>query len=110
MAKRLTKNTITWALSGTDSTSVQLTPGRIPLAIQFPSAFTGTSVAVHGSHDGTTYAPIYNAAGTAYTLAVDTAAARYIPLDRTLMDSVQYVRFVGSSQAAARTAYLISGE
>jgi hypothetical protein len=109
MAKRIENTTVTWAISTTDVT-VAMNVGRIPLGLQMPAAFTGTSIAVHASHDGTTYAPVFNSAGTAYTLTVSESAARYVALDRTLLDSVRFVRFVASSQAAARTATLITGE
>ena len=109
MAKRITPRTLSWS-SGTTDVTVALDAPRIPLAIQMPAAFTGASIAVQASHDGTTYAPIFTAAGTAYTLAVDIAASRYIPLDRSLMDSVRFIRFIASSQASARTATLIPGE
>jgi hypothetical protein len=109
MAKRIETRTLSWG-SGTTDVTVALNTPRIPLGIQMPAAFTGTSIEVHASHDGTTYAPIFNAAGTAYTLTVSTTVARYIPLDRTLLDSVRFIRFVASSQASARTATLITGE
>lgn len=109
MARRIENRTVSWASGATDAT-VQMNTPRIPLGLQMPAAFTGTSIAVHASHDGTSYAPVFNSAGTAYTLTVSETVARYIPLDRTLVDSFRFIRFVASSQASARTATLITGE
>lgn len=42
------------------SLAVEVPNGKGAVAISFPAAMSGTSVAVHGSFDGTNFFPIYN--------------------------------------------------
>jgi hypothetical protein len=81
----------------------------VPLAIVTPSALTGTTFKFQASADqGTNFYALYNE-GTEYSVAVNTS--RYIALNPNVFEGVKVVRIVsGSSEAAARTIGVISGE
>jgi hypothetical protein len=83
--------------------------GRVPIAIVTPSALTGTTFKFQASADqGTNFYALYNE-GTEYSVAVNTS--RYIALNPNVFEGVKVVRVVsGSSEAAARTIGVISGE
>lgn len=100
-------DTVSIPSSGTTSTSLQL-QGTIPLAIQTPATLTGTSFTFQSSVDGSTWYDLYNGS-TLYSVTV--AANRYVALNPDVFESVRYVRIVsGSTEAASRTIYIISGE
>lgn len=79
------------------------------VAIQTPSAMTGTALTFQGSADGVTYAAIYDDAGTA--ISVTSAASRYIMVGNTLLKALRGLRFLkvvsGSAEAADRTIGLV---
>lgn len=50
---------LTIALNGTVSSAVLIGKGRALVALEFPSAMTGTKVTLKGSIDGTNYRSIY---------------------------------------------------
>jgi len=81
----------------------------VPLAIVTPSALTGTTFKFQASADqGANFYALYNE-GTEYSVAVNTS--RYIALNPNVFEGVKVVRIVsGSSEAAARTIGVISGE
>jgi hypothetical protein len=104
---RLT-DTVTIASSGTTSTTLTLQGNRIPLAIIIPAAFTGTAVSLQASADDVTYSNVYDGS-TQYSIGVSTS--RYVALDRTVLDSVKYVRFVSTgTETASRSITVINGE
>ena len=110
MAKNVTlTDTVTIASSGTTSTSLTMQGGRVPIAIVTPSALTGTTFKFQASADqGTNFYALYNE-GTEYSVTVSTS--RYIALNPNVFEGVKVVRIVsGSSEAAARTIGVISGE
>lgn len=110
MAKNLRlTDTVTIANAGTTSTTLILEGGRTALAVVTPAALTGSTFTFQASADeGTTFSALYNG-GTQYSVAVNTS--RYIALDRDVFAGVKYLRIVsGSSEAAARTIGVISGE
>lgn len=108
MAKNLNLTDVTISSSGTVSTAIQLQSNRVPVAIQLPAAFTGTSVTFQASFDDATYFPVYDEA-TLYTVNVGTS--RHIGLKRVPMDGVRFFKVVStSSEASGRTIGVISGE
>lgn len=109
MARNLAlTDTVTIASSGSTSTSITMQGGRVPIAILTPAALTGTAFTFECSVDGTNFYDLYNG-GTEYSLTV--AANRYIALNPDVFQGVRYVRIVsGSTEAASRTIYVISGE
>lgn len=109
MARNLAlTDTVTIASAGSTSTSITMQGGRVPLAILTPASLTGTAFTFECSVDGTNFYDLYNGA-TEYSVTV--AASRYIALNPDVFQAVRYVRIVsGSSEAASRTIYVISGE
>ena len=104
----LLSDSVTIASSGTTSTTLQMTKGRVPLAIVTPAALTGTSFTFQSSHDDSTYCDLYNGS-TLYSVTVGTS--RYVALNPDVMQGVQFIRVVsGSAEGATRTIRVISGE
>lgn len=66
-------STFTIANGGTTSNALLLGKERALLSIQFPAAFTGATVAVHGSIDGTNYKALYmDGSAVSVTVTVST--------------------------------------
>ena len=109
MAKNLSlTGTVTIASSGTVSTAITIEGGRTVLAVLTPTALTGTSLKFQASTDGNNFFALYNGA-TEYSVTV--ADSRYIALSTEVMAGVRHLKVVsGSSEAAARTISVISGE
>ena len=109
MAKNLRlTDTVTIASSGTVSTSLTLENSRVPVAITTPAALTGTAFTFNASADGTTFRPLYYES-TQYTVTVSTS--RHVGLNRLAFEGVKHVQIVsGSTETAARTIGIISGE
>lgn len=73
-----------------------------------PAALTNGTVYFRVSADGTTYAPLYDAAGNRVQVLVATGESRAYPLDPTDFLSWQYVAIqTPTNEAAARVITLI---
>ena len=109
MAKNLSlTGTVTIASSGTVSTAITIEGGRTVLALRTPATLTGTEFKFQSSTDGDNFFALYNGS-TEY--AVTVAASRYVSLNTEVMAGVRFLKVVsGSSEAAARTIGVISGE
>ncbi len=109
MAKNLAlTGSVTIASSGTVSTAITLEGGRTVLALRTPATLTGTEFKFQASTDGDNFFALYNGS-TEY--AVTVAASRYIALNTEVMAGVRHLKVVsGSSEAAARTIGIVSGE
>lgn len=109
MARNLRVQTVTIASSGTVSTSLTMEGGRVPLAIQTPSALTGTAFTFNSSSDsGATFVSVYNGS-TQYS--VNVGVNRHIALSRDAVDAIKVFQIVsGTTETAARTITVISGE
>jgi hypothetical protein len=110
LAKNIAVQEVTVANAGTTSTSITIERGRIPIAIQTPSALTSTAMTFQASFDGTTFATIQNeGAGSDYSITV--AASKFITLKRSAMEGAKYFRLVcGSSEGASRAIQVVVGE
>lgn len=108
MAKNLKVGSVTIP-SGTDSSGLTLENSRIPLALEMPATFTGTSLTFKSaSSSGGTYFPLYYE-GTLYSVNVGTS--RHIALDRRAFEGVRYLQIIsGSSEGSARVITVITGE
>jgi hypothetical protein len=108
LAKNLTGTNVTIASSGTISTSIIMQANRVPQAIVFPAAMTGTAVTFQASFDDVTYTPVYDEA-TLYSINIGTS--RHVGLKRQAMEGVKYFKIVsGTAETASRTILVISGE
>jgi hypothetical protein len=109
LAKNLSlTGTVTIASSGTVSQTFTAEGGRTVLAVLTPTALTGTEFKFQSSTDGNNFFALYNGS-TEY--AVTVAASRYIALNTEVMAGVRHLKVVsGSSEAAARTIGIVSGE
>ncbi len=109
MAKNLSlTGTVTIASSGTVSTAITIEGGRTVLALRTPATLNGTEFKFQASTDGDNFFALYNGS-TEY--AVTVAASRYIALNTEVMAGVRFLKVVsGSSEAAARTISVVSGE
>jgi hypothetical protein len=100
--------TVTIASGGTVSQTFTVQGGGTVLAVLTPTAFTGTSLKFQASTDGNNFFALYNGA-TEYSVTV--ADSRYVALDTEVMAGVRFLKVVsGSSEAAARTIGVVSGE
>jgi len=71
------------------------------IGVQIPSAFTGTSIGLQGSLDGTTYCPIYWE-GT--ILAITVAASRLVMFAERYTSGIPWLKMTSNgSEAADRT-------
>lgn len=109
MAKNLKTATATIASSGTTSDTVTLENSRIPLALEMPATFTGTTLTFKSaSSSGGTSLPLYYE-GTQYSVTVSTS--RHVALDRRAFEGVKYLQIVsGSTEGGARSITVITGE
>ena len=95
------------AASGTTSAAVELGRQRI-VALQTPAALTGTTITFTAclTADGT-FLPVYDDAGTAYSVTVSTS--RHIYVDERKLWAAPFIKLVsGSSEAAERTITLMT--
>jgi hypothetical protein len=105
-ARATTYSTATIANAATVSGAVDCTDGRTAFAIVTPAALTGTAMTFQASHDGTTYNPITDTAGAAYSITV--AASRYIPITSAHFAGARYIKVVsGSSEGASRAIIVV---
>lgn len=109
MALNTKATTVSIASAGTTTPTITLDANRVPLAIEMPSAFTGTTITFKAaSRSSGTPVPLYFES-TLYSLTV--GASRHIALDREAFDGVKYLQIVsGSAEAAGRDLILITGE
>lgn len=97
---------VTIESSGTTSSAATLYGRGNLVALETPSALTGTSFTFQASTDGSTYVPVYNE-GTQYSVTVGTS--RFVSLDPAVFAGVKYVKVVsGSTEAAGRTITLVT--
>lgn len=98
--------TVTIAESGTTSTAANL-DGLAVMGFIIPAAFTGTTMTLLGSDDGTNFYSLVNASGTA--LSVTVVASSYMLMSATDLMGMRYLKLVsGSSEAAARSVGIIT--
>lgn len=91
----------TIAASGTTSDAIDIESEKSGIAIVFPAAMTGTSVAIHGSFDGTTFYPVYSD-GAAVTIPFTASSMHTIPPIKLF--GVRFIRLVSNgTEASART-------
>lgn len=112
MAKNIKATIATIANGGTTTPTITLDPNKIPLALEMPSAFTGTTITfLATSSSGGTPVPLYFES-TLYSVTV--AASRHVALNRVAFEGVKYLQLVsnagGGGETAARDIVLISGE
>ena len=114
MSARFKVHTVSIAAAGTMAAGLSL-EGFTPFALQMSTAITGTKISFQASYDETNYFNLFSSTGGEITLTV--AASRYILIpepDRFLGIAALKLR-VGTStgtstQAAARTLYLVTRE
>lgn len=91
------------------STAIDL-EGSSVIAIQMPAAWDAANLTFQGSHDGTTYADLYDSSGE---FAVTAAASRFIVVDPIKLLSARFLKVrsgttgVPVNQTAARTIVLV---
>lgn len=111
MAKYLAVDSTSLVIANgaTTSTAITLPSNKRLMAIQTPSALTGTTFTFESSSNGgTTYVPVYNES-TAYSVTVSTS--RHIRLNGEVFDGCAVVRIVsGSAEGASRTIIALIGE
>lgn len=74
--------------------------------VLMPAAFTGATLTFQVSPDDGTYLPLYNADGTAYSVAV--AASRAVVLDPSVFIGVNYIKIVSNlAEGGARVVTLV---
>lgn len=84
------------------------------VAVQMPAAWTAANLTFQGSHDGVTYADVFDGVAAGAEIVVGAAAARYIVLDQTKIAGFAYVKIrsgtsgVPVAQGADRTLQLVT--
>lgn len=109
MAKNQKVVTATIPNAGTTSATITMEGGRIPVALELPSALTGTTLTFKActASDGTPVALYYES--TAYSVTV--GISRYVALNRAAFEGVKYLQIVsGSSEGAERIIKVMTGE
>jgi hypothetical protein len=92
---------LTIANAATTSDSLSVRGSSSGVCIELPSAMTGTTIAIHGSIDGTNFKPIYN---DGVLLSLTYVASSIHVLSPTKLYGIEMIRLVsGSSEGAART-------
>ncbi|MCP4899733.1 MAG: hypothetical protein GY906_22435 [bacterium] len=100
--------TATIANGQTTSEEIQ-TNGYAALGVLMPGAFTGTSLTLLQSFDGTTWTAVYDSDGGQVSISV--AASRFIVLDPSTMAPLTRFKVVsGSSEAAERSLTFLMAE
>lgn len=112
MAKNTKATLVTIPLGGTFTPSIPMDQNKIPLAIDVPSAFTGTAITFRASsQSGDTLDPLYNEA-TLYSVTI--GPSRFVSLNRSVFEGVKFLQIVsnagGGGETAARDIILITGE
>ena len=111
MAKNTKATTVTIANAGTTTPTITLDANKIPLAIDIPAAFTGTSISFRASAlSGGPLDPLYYES-TLYSVTVGTS--RFISLNRAAFEGVKFLQLVsnaGGGEGAARDIILVTGE
>jgi hypothetical protein len=72
----------------------------VPLAVQMPAAFTGTSLTFQGSIDGTTYQNVYDGS---MEVSVDVAAGRTVVLPAAALAAFPFLK-IRSGTAGSPTS------
>lgn len=84
--------------------------GSSVIGIQMPASWTAANLTFQASHDGVTYADLYDSAGE---FTVTAAASRFIVIDPTTLLGARYLKVrsgtagAAVNQGAARTLVLI---
>jgi hypothetical protein len=111
MSKNTQTATVTIANGGTTTPTLTLDQNKIPLALDMPAAFTGTSISFRASAQANgALDPLYYES-TLYSVTV--GPSRFISLNRAAFEGVKYLQIVsnaGSGESAARDIVLVSGE
>lgn len=94
----LTYNEVTIASGGTISDSVDL-QGLALVQVISPSAFTGTVLEFHSSHDNVTFKKIHNNSDTALSLSI--TADRAYNINPADFAGVRYLKLQASSTQGA---------
>lgn len=111
MAKNTKATTVRIANGGTATATITLDLNKIPLALDIPAAFTGTSISFKASAlSSGPLDPLYYES-TLYTVSV--GASRFISLNRAAFEGVRFIQLVsnaGSGEGADRDIVLVTGE
>lgn len=109
MAKNIKAATVQIANAGTTTPTLTLDPNKIPLALDMPAAFTGTSISFRASAlVGGPMDPLYYES-TLYTVTV--GVSRFVALNRAVFEGVKYLQVVSNAaEGAARDIILVTGE
>lgn len=101
----ITTISATIANAATTTAAIDLA-GTSLVAIQFPAAFTGTSVTFQASTTlSGTYQAVIDGSGTTLTKTV--VAARYMVLDPLEFAGIQFIKIVSSASEAAQRDLII---
>lgn len=100
---------VTIANGATTSDAISLEGYQI-VAIQTPSAMTGTSLSFTTPYgDGSTYIAVYDDTNTQVTVTIATGASRHYELSPAKYVSMDTVKVVSNgTEAAERTLYLVT--
>ena len=94
------------AASGSTSDDIYLS-GNTLLAIEMPSAWTTSSIAILASSDGTTYNKVINTLGVA--LAITASINQYVTISPDITLGINYLKLqTSATQSSARIITLIS--
>ena len=98
--ERLKEATATIAISTTTSSIIDCL-GKVLVGLIMPSAFTGTTLAIEVSMDGTTFLPLYNTSGSAVSITV--GVDRHIGIVPADFAGARWFKLVsGSTEVAER--------
>lgn len=109
MAKNAKANALTIPAGSDTTPGLTLEFGRVPVALEMPATFTGTSLTfLAASSENGTPLPLYFES-TLYTVTV--GPSRHVALNRVAMEGVKFFSIKSSvTEGSARTINVISGE
>jgi len=95
--------------AGTNSAPVTMDQDRIPVALELPAGFTGTSLTFRSASSESAPALLLYFESTLYTVTV--GPSRHVSLNRVAFEGVKFLTIVSNAaEAAARTINVIIGE
>jgi len=100
--------TVTIANNATESDALNVGAiGQVVVGIVTPATLTGVAFTFKASVDGSTYVPVYDTSGSAYTVTVSTS--RYIPLPPATFAGITYLKVVsGSTEGGSRIITVVT--
>ena len=98
---------LTIASGQTTSDELNIGGASSGVVIELPAAMTGTSIAIHGSVDGTNFSPIYN---DGFALSITFVASSIQVISPSKMLGIDKIRLVSSGAEGATRSFNVTAQ